>query len=214
RKLSPESGPQVPHMAEGDGPPGFPRHGWVRPKKPTFIPRSDFSVKVESGLRTALAVSLSFIWRTHGPFNGNLAFFAGVVAIVSVGKTAGETIDRNLQLTCGAILGILSAFLVRWLGSCGRVLGVIAFFFGILVVVSNPWVSPLGKKFGSLAVVILTLTPGAAATNAFPLEWLLSALTWVRTHVEGGVFALVSLLLPYPRFALREGSLRAQVTAR
>ncbi|CAM9812048.1 unnamed protein product [Choristocarpus tenellus] len=170
---------------------------------------SDLRVNVESGLRTAMATSLAFLWRAYGPFDGTLTFFAGVTSIVSVGRTAGETIDRSLQLSRGAILGSLSAFFARWLMSYGRMFGAVGFFLGIFFVVRSPLLSSLGKKFGSLAVVILTLT-ASSGTDAFPGEWTLSALSWIRTHLEGGVFALVASLLPYPRLAMAEGSRRAQ----
>lgn len=65
-------------------------------RRAAFHPPSDFYVNVQSGLRTAMSTGFAFLWMGKGPFQGGLSFFAGVTAIVALGKSAGETIDRTL----------------------------------------------------------------------------------------------------------------------
>lgn len=71
--------------------------------------------------------------------------------------------------------------------------------------------TPLGQKFGAVGVTIITL--GKVSDAGLTVAWARSAWIFVRVNVEGGVFALAASLLPYPRFATRDGALRAQVKA-
>lgn len=67
----------------------------------------------------------------------------------------------------------------------------------------------LGKKFGCVGVTIVVL--GIMSSEGLTVEWWRFASSFVRVNIEGGFFALVASLLPYPRFATRDGALRAQV---
>lgn len=70
----------------------------------------------------------------------------------------------------------------------------------------------LGKKFGCVGVVILLL--GRMSEDGLTASWWRFASSFVRVNVEGGIAALAASLLPYPRFATRDGALRAQVGVR
>lgn len=53
-------------------------------------------MNVETGLRSALAAALAFLWISFGPFSGGLSFFAAVPSIACLGRTAGQTIGTFL----------------------------------------------------------------------------------------------------------------------
>ncbi|CAM9477520.1 unnamed protein product, partial [Sphacelaria rigidula] len=48
----------------------------------------------------------------------------------------------------------------------------------------------------------------------FPTPWADTVGVYLRTLVEGGIFALAASLLPYPRLATRSGTRRAQFICR
>lgn len=63
-----------------------------------------------------------------------------------------------------------------------------------------------------MGVVILLL--GRMSEDGLTASWWRFASSFVRVNVEGGMAALAASLLPYPRFATRDGALRAQVGVR
>lgn len=67
----------------------------------------------------------------------------------------------------------------------------------------------MGKRFGCVAVTILAI---AQSTDlGFPTPWAETVGVYIRTCVEGSIFALAASLVPYPKFAIRTGTRRAQV---
>lgn len=71
--------------------------------------------------------------------------------------------------------------------------------------------TPLGKKFACLAVSVLLIAESSDAD--YPYPWASTALEWLWMHIEGGIFALLANLLPYPQLATRDGTLRTQASA-
>lgn len=70
-------------------------------------------------------------------------------------------------------------------------------------------INPMGKRFGCLAITILAI---AQSTDLeFPTQWAEVVIVYLRTHVEGSIFALAASLLPYPKLAIRNGTRRAKV---
>lgn len=60
-----------------------------------------------------------------------------------------------------------------------------------------------------MGVTILIL--GRISEEGLTVSWWRFASSFVRVNIEGGLCALMASLLPYPRFATRDGALRAQV---
>lgn len=67
----------------------------------------------------------------------------------------------------------------------------------------------LGKKFGCLAATIVIL--GDISDDGLTREWTMKVLHYVRVNIEGGVFGLLALLFPYPKFATWNAALRVEV---
>ncbi|CAM9216113.1 unnamed protein product [Ascophyllum nodosum] len=176
-------------------------------KPPPHSLPSEFRTNVEAGLRTALSTAIAFLWMSLGPFEGRLTFFTGVTAVICVGNSAGQSIHRSLQMTHGAVVAALCSVLPRFLMQWGPSPAGAGFFVAVFLVLRSRRLTTLGKKFACIGVTIITLAD--VSNEGFTSDWILFALDFVRTTVEGGVIGLLALLFPYPRYAT--GDVRARI---
>lgn len=87
------------------------------------------------------------------------------------------------------------------------------FFFGggwVFLGNRSRRLTSLGKKFGCLAATVVIL--GEMSENGLTMVWASRVLHYVRVNIEGGIFALMALLFPYPKFATWNAALRVEVT--
>ncbi|KAG5191471.1 hypothetical protein JKP88DRAFT_285137 [Tribonema minus] len=176
----------------------------------TFKAESEFRRSLEAALRTGLAAAASIAWAEVGPIRNPLNFFSPVVAIVVTLDTAGGTIAASLGCLHGALSGAFFAFLIRLIADQNCWVAGLLMFIGFFLIVRRRRLNSLGRKIACVTLIVAVLTFEREDVTA----WIMSMLSWYKSVFEGGVWATLALMVPYPRLALREGALRAQYTCK
>ena len=144
--------------------------------------RGGFALAVQAGVAAGLAW-----WIAHDLIGRPTPFFAPIAAVITLASSVGQRIQRTTELVIGVAIGIgIGDLLILVIGTGPWQIALMV-LGAILVATAVGGGTPLVVQSASSAVLVATLTPGAA----LPLSRFFDAL------VGGGVgLAVMTLLLP------------------
>jgi uncharacterized membrane protein YgaE (UPF0421/DUF939 family) len=144
--------------------------------------RGGFALAVQAGVAAGLAW-----WIAHHLIGRPTPFFAPIAAVITLASSVGQRLQRTLELVVGVAIGIGIADLLILVIGTGPWQISLMVLGAILVATAVGGGTPLVVQSAASAVLVATLTPGAAQ----PLSRFFDAL------VGGSVgLAVMTLLLP------------------
>lgn len=176
---------------------------WMRRILPAAV-AYEFPDNVEWACRIALGTlvaALLQLWPVTRPLL-LVPFFVPVLAIVAVGRTVGQTLQACFDIAFASVWScVIAGALLAAFGRNAIVVTVLLFFTTCLHAYVFTTPTPRKIALALNAVVLLAMATNPENTLVFPFKFLLVVVAALAA-------AIVAMLLPYPRFALRSAQER------